>query len=233
MLRKQKPESYHFKPLYQSYFRENWFKKIDNYLKVRFPPIVNRLIDTFRYVDFHPINKGTYSYEFTSLLRDIGGAISSVLDSFILGVWGPPKNKYQRKKEYNMGDYRDFLLDEISNLEKVVVILNVNFDEKYLIPFKIIERNKKFNPVWWEAYNKVKHKDIHSLQMGCLSNVIYGFGALSILVDSIITLDIRTGSSMTYESVFSLNRISILTRNLIAYIGDVTSDVKIKEFPYV
>jgi len=35
-----------------------------------------------------------------------------------------------------MGDYRDVLLDEISNLKEIVVILNVNFDEKYLIPFK-------------------------------------------------------------------------------------------------
>jgi len=116
-----------------------------------------------------------------------------------------------------MGDYRDVLLDEISNLKEIVVILNVNFDEKYLIPFKEIERNKKFNPVWWEAYNKVKHKDIHSLQSGCLANVVYGFGALSILVDSIITLDIRGGRSSTYEGVLSLNRISILTRNLILH----------------
>lgn len=201
------------------YGRQEWFLKIRNYLEIRYPPIVDRLKNSFRYVDLHPINSKTVSYEFASILRDIGSTLSSVLDSFLKGAKGLPI-----KKKYYMKSHRQFLLNQLLGINELVVTLNGNFEEKYLIPFKGFER-KILNSVWWNAYNSIKHTDIYSLQNGCLSNVIYGFSALTIL-DNLIR----------WESMSSWEKVRKNSDNIILDIRIPKYDLKLIEdkfFPIV
>ena len=66
---------------------------------------------------------------------------------------------------------------------------------------------------WWTAYNHLKHSDIDCLDEGSLSNVIYGFGALTLLYLAILAR----------SSIF----LDDLTTNIFHYIG--FSDDKIDE----
>lgn len=167
-------------PLHVKYSENEWYSKINNYFTDRFSPIANRLNSTFRYVDLHPKNKDAFSYEYTSLLRDIGSTFSSVLDSFLTNIQG--------KKKYNIDHFRKFLLEEITELETVMVILSKNLAKRWLFPFEGFAE-KKIRSTWWRAYNDVKHKDIYRLEAGNLSNVLYSFGALSVLYSGIVMTD--------------------------------------------
>jgi len=162
--------------LSRNYDEEEWFIQIKNYLKKRYPPIANRLSNTFRYVDFHPSNKNIFSYEFASILRDIGSVFSSVLDSYVKGLGKEP----QYQKNYDIRDYRDTLLEKIPYLPQIIIELNEDFENKYIIPFQGFTKNNIIS-FWWESYNAIKHRDIESLSKGCLYNVLYGFCALTIL----------------------------------------------------
>ena len=171
-----KPWSYVIRPL-STYNLEEWFGEVQTYLRRRYPPILDRLMNLFRFVELDPANVCSFSYELASLLRDIGGTFSSVLDCMVKG-----HRNISIETILNIGDYRGFLNDEIKNLEAVVVYLNVDFNEKRVFPFEGFS-SEKINSVWWEAYNEVKHLDIYSIKKGCLSNVIYSFCALSVLYD--------------------------------------------------
>ena len=173
---KTKPWNYSHRPLI-SYDTEEWFIEARKYLNKRFPPILNKLLNIFRYVELDPFNALSFSYEFSSLLRDIGGTFSSVLDYMVKG-----HNNLSREQRLNIDSYRIFLNDEINNLEGIAIYLNVDFDEKIIFPFEGFS-NEQILSVWWNAYNDVKHLDIYTIKKGCLSNVLYSFSALSVLQD--------------------------------------------------
>ena len=75
-------------------------------MKIRFLPIVDRLDNTLRYVDLNPKNMSVFSYEFASILRDIGSIFSSICDSYVSGV----KND---NKIHTITHFRRFLLSEM------------------------------------------------------------------------------------------------------------------------
>lgn len=173
-----------YDPLWTKYQTEDWFNEIGDYLLIRHPPIVHRLEDTFRYVDLHPKNSITFSYEYSSLLRDIGSVFSSVLDSLLHGV----NYKHKSDRQYNIWDFSDFLIHEKESLAMTAAFLNGNYEKNVVLPFRgfmsaqeRVSKRSKFKSVWWNAYNSVKHDDITSLSSGCLSNVIYGFCALTFM----------------------------------------------------
>lgn len=161
-------------PLFNKYSGNEWYYEVINYCRNRFSPIAHRLNSTFRYVDLRPENKDTFSYEYTSILRDVGSVFSSVLESFLTNING------KRGREVRC-DFRTFLLEEITDLETVMCILGKGVDHRrarWLFPFEGFA-GRKIDSTWWRGYNDVKHRDIHRLEAGNLSNVLYSFGALS------------------------------------------------------
>ena len=160
--------------LYEKYHREEWFDEIVDYLHNRYWPIQERFFATFRYVDLHPRNASVFSYEYASLLRDIGSVFSSALESLVREVSSDTRDRY------DIMDYRRFLVNEVQNIENVSVELQVDVERNILTPFHgISDPSKRIS--WWDAYNSVKHSDIHRFEDGCLSNVLYGFASIAVI----------------------------------------------------
>ena len=164
--------------LYEKHKNEQWSAEVFSYLRLRYTQIESRLMETSRYVEVETHNKFTFSYEYSSLLRDIGSAFSSVMDKFV------DKTAKKRKDGYNINDYTKFLIKEISNIEKIELRLEYQFrDNCYVFPFNSIIKEKfaRNKLHWWEPYNKIKHSEIDNLSQGCLEHVIYGIGTLAVL----------------------------------------------------
>lgn len=174
--------------LHSKYGAEAWFGETLGYLQLRYHPIEARIIDTFRYVELAPRNKSTFSYEYGSIIRDIGSVFASVLDRFVRSTHG--------KGDYDIMDYRNFLADEITDIELIAAQLRTPFTSNFVLPFEEI-RDTKSRLDWWDAYNNLKHSDIENFQDGCLTNVVYGMTSLAILYSLMATLPIR-------EQLFSL-----------------------------
>jgi hypothetical protein len=81
--------------LEEKYKEEDWLVSIVAYLQYRFLNISERMWETFRYVDPSPDNAKVYSYEYSSILRDIGSVFGSVLDSLV-------RETVKRKKRYTI-----------------------------------------------------------------------------------------------------------------------------------
>jgi|GEM_PF-1195703 len=160
--------------LYSKYGTNDWFNELLGYLMIRFHPIETRILNTFRYVELQPRNKDTFSYEFGSLIRDIGSTFSSLLDKLVRNTATKPKDVY------DIMDYRKFLADEVEDVELIGAQLNSPFRLNLILPFeKIGDVTTRLN--WWDAYNKLKHSEIDNFQDGSLTNAIYGMGSLAIL----------------------------------------------------
>ena len=158
--------------LEEKYGKQDWFKRNQTYLINRVGQIQDRLLTSFRYVECHPNNSATYSYEYASLLRDIGSVFGSFLDNAIKSTSPSAKGKL------DINDYCEFLCREVDDIEEICATMDANYDQRLLFPFHCIT---KFSPHWWNAYNNVKHSDVENLQDGCLGNVLYGFASLCIL----------------------------------------------------
>ena len=165
--------------LHSKYGKHSWFDRVSGYIFLRFHPIEKRVLEALRYVELHPANINTFSYEFGSILRDIGSIFGSILDEFVRN--GTSKIK----KEYNIGDYREFLLSEIEDIEESGAELKMPFTNNMVLPFDNISNSRK-QLVWWNAYNNVKHSEIKSYQDASLGNVVMGMASLAILYAWII-----------------------------------------------
>lgn len=164
--------------LYEKYKNVQWSAEVFSYLRLRYTQIESRLMETSRYVEIEAHNRFTYSYEYSSLLRDIGSAFSSVMDRFV------DKTTKNEKNEYCISDYTEFLTKEIPNIEKIGLRLEYQFkDNCYVFPFDTIIKAKRSRDKlhWWKPYNKIKHSEIDNLSQGCLEHVIYGIATLAVL----------------------------------------------------
>lgn len=176
----------------QKWGTEPWFKDIVPYMISRYFSIEERLIDTFRYVEPHPNNRLTFSYEYSSILRDTGSVFDSIMRRLLEGIQYPFS-----RKEYNIIDYRKFLGEYIVPLqvsfniplkiESVAVGLNSFSATRFLMPFSSLENDfkkseKDYDKIdWWNAYNNVKHSDIDRITDGNLVNCLNSVAALGIL----------------------------------------------------
>jgi len=168
--------SYEFcKPkLHSQYGKNDWFSQILGYLMIRFHPIETRILDTLRYVELHPTNAKTFSYEFGGIIRDVGSTFSSVLDKLVRNTATKPQERY------DITDYRDFLANEVNDIELIGAQLNSPFKYNLVLPFENIKETKaRLN--WWDAYNNLKHSEIDNYKDGCLANVVHGITSLAIL----------------------------------------------------
>jgi hypothetical protein len=151
---------------------QDWFKKLSDYTTIRFHSISSRLNHTFRFVELRSHNKDSYSYEYASLLRDIGSVFSSVMDGLLKNTRGDAR--------YNIDDFRSYLLEYFSDLEQIYVELGIFDEQRFLYPFRGFS-GKKNSSKWWKAFTNVKHFDYECMNEGCLSNIIYSFCALAII----------------------------------------------------
>jgi len=141
---------------------------------IRFHPIETRILNTFRYVELQSRNKDAFSYEFGSIIRDIGSTFSSLLDKLARNTTTKPK------AVYDIMDYRKFLADEVEDVGLIGAQLGSPFRLNLILPYENIgDMTTRLN--WWDAYNNLKHSEIDNFQDGSLTNVIYGMGSLAIL----------------------------------------------------
>jgi hypothetical protein len=155
------------------YGKNSWFKQTSGYLSIRYHPIEDRILDALRYVELAPTNASTFSYEFSSTVKDIGGTFGSVLDKLVRNT------SRKQAQEYDMGDYRDFLISEVEKIDSIGTRLNSAFEGYMVLPFANIKKQASLQ--WWKAYNNLKHSEMDSIVDGCLSNVVYGMASLAIL----------------------------------------------------
>jgi hypothetical protein len=86
--------------------------------------IQQRLLTSFDCVELHPKNAMSFSYEYSSLLRDIGSVFSSFLDSIV------KLSKFRRGK-LNINDYCAFLIKEVDGIEEICVEINAEYVRAY------------------------------------------------------------------------------------------------------
>jgi len=160
--------------LFKKYHGNRWFIEALAYTQLRYHPIETRIINSLRYVELCSDNNKTFSYEFCSIIRDIGSTFSSVLDKLVRNT------SVKTKGDYDIRDYRRFLVNEVHEIDSIGVELRCLFTENMILPFDNI-KDDKIRIDWWDAYNNLKHAEIDNLQDGCLSNVLYGMSSLAVL----------------------------------------------------
>jgi len=153
---------------------QEWFQRATSYWLSRFPPVEERLQITFRHVELHRDNRGAFSYEFASILRDSGSLFSSVADALVAGA------KAVTGHRYDFGDYRDFLLGEVPDIHRRTVTLRSCFPAGIVVPFEELQ-TATGTPAWWHAYNQVKHHEYDEFRMGNLENCVSAVSALALL----------------------------------------------------
>lgn len=179
----------------QKWGTDLWFVEIIQYLVRRYFSIEERLIHTFRYVEPYSGNRYTFSYEYSSILRDTGSAFDSTMRKLLEGTLTIYSSN--KKKPYNITDYRKFLIEHVPqeqsnfplNIESVAVGLNLSYlssENRFLIPFSSLGNDSKkktdYDKIdWWDAYNNIKHSDIDHMADGNLANCLSSVAALGIL----------------------------------------------------
>lgn len=162
-----------------------WFPALKSYLDNRFDAIYERYLETFRYVSPHPLNKSAFSYEYSSILRDVG----SVFDTVMKKIIDEEETHYDR----NIGGQLKYLRDNMRDFENYRV--RFNYSRKYLFPFEL---NKNGIPEWWNHYNSVKHDDMDSFSSGCFQYVTVGMAALYVLKHQVTMPPFQIGIFETY-----------------------------------
>lgn len=165
---------------FNSYHEQDWYKKLLSYLRSRYSAIEQRFLETFRYVDLDRVNAHTSSYEYASILRDVGSVFSSTMDSLVRNT-----HVVEAKRRYDIKDYRSYFSKTLnekavlaSPFEEIVVSPNRNVP-MFLNPFR--GWREKDDPEWWIAYNHEKHNDVDHVHEGNLKNTLNAFAGLTIV----------------------------------------------------
>jgi hypothetical protein len=146
------------------------------YAYERYLAIENRLRDSFRYVDCEANNANTYSYEYASMLRDIGSVFASVMDKVVR-----IERNLDLKNEYGMGHYKKWLISNVPDIANVSVEIAINRTNRYLLPFEgLVDEHSKLE--WWTAFTDLKHSDIDHYERGNLRFTLLSLSALVAII---------------------------------------------------
>lgn len=188
----------------QQFVRSYW-----NY----FLELEEQLIETKRYVDFGKSNNKTFSIEFLKLLQATCSEIDVVAK--IIAEWADPEFKSPDNK--NIQKWGFVIQKTYPDVESIAVRFNNDYTivpwknwayEKYLdkngkTRYRLIKG--KETPVWWTAYNKVKHErtsaygsEQTNYARANLKNLIYAMAALYILETLFLSALARNGNAVTY-----------------------------------
>ncbi len=165
----------------------DWFRNFRAYIMMRYHPLEDRMINTFRYVECNPANFNVFSYEYASILRDAGSVFDSAMDTLLTQNGYPIREK---KKAYDIADYRSWLDRNIEKIGQITLGLNYPIELKYLQPFVgIADIERKLE--WWDAHNCVKHSDMKKSSKGNLGNALNSIAALAVLYTLSVSKGIR------------------------------------------
>lgn len=180
---------------YKEYIRNYWryYKELEN-----------ELLSVRKYIEFHEDNFNTFSIELLKLYQAIcseidviGNAIAHEIDdSFkpedkknnIYKWWYIVQNEPYLNRDKAINDVEVTLIDEINIKPWEDFIIEKYNDKKGNTRYKAI--GKKSTPVWWAAYNSVKHSRTFTAENGDgkinyskanLGNVCNALAALYIL----------------------------------------------------
>lgn len=158
---------------YQDHHKEEWYVQASQYLKERRAFIQKRFLGCMRYVDVHSENSETFSYEFSSILRDCGSVFSSVLHAMLKG------SGFTSKDITTIAEYRSFLTAQDNTVYLYSVHFRSRFPDGLILPLYSLKNNK--SPRWWDAYNEVKHSEYDANRSGNLGNATTALASLIIL----------------------------------------------------
>ncbi len=169
--------------LYRRYHDNRGFEELASFVSTRYFAIETRVHETFRFVDLEPRNASSFSYEYASLLRDIGGAFDSALKVFGRNVTGIKNPTIHNHLDFLRQNTRSSKPVGLADLTTISVELASNRTDRFLYPFADLSKNarKADLPKWWDAYNDVKHLEVEKLAEGNFKNVLNAFAALFVL----------------------------------------------------
>lgn len=150
-----------------------WFDSLTSYIGSRLDAIELRLQTALRFVDLHPDNGPTFSYEFASLTRDAAGAWGSAIHGLINGPNGTNLST-------GFADYRKFLIQHDLDVTRRSLQLRPLSPSGIVVPFESLA-DTSTAPRWWSAHNKLKHSEHAHFQVGTLFNAIEATAALRLL----------------------------------------------------
>jgi len=161
--------------IHSKFGKETWYGDVLSYILQRYSSIETRMIGTFRYVDCHPKNRNTFSYEYASILRDVGSVFGSAMDRLV-------RETSSVSGQLDIRNYMELLKSEVENIHSIAADVNYPLAERLLVPFQPLrEKNGKLK--WWNAYTDVKHFDIDKFQIGNFENTLNSVAALAILLE--------------------------------------------------
>lgn len=162
------------------------FKRGKNWHTYRY--LETRVLECSRYVAFAQENSKTWSETFADLLMLTGSAI----DSFLRYMKDCPvisnlpevakvslRIRKRKTKQWNIGDFMSAYepVYEFSQNHVLVPFGLSNFGKRE--PFRGFEKRK--SPIWWKAYNHLKHDYYEKIREATLENTLDALAALLIL----------------------------------------------------
>lgn len=166
-----------------------------------------RLEEAFLFVACNEKNFGTHSIKIENLFVDNCAFFESLIQSFVLElyhsghkfIYQSQITDFQKKidghKHFSIADYRVLLENEFDLAKKE---LNLNsYEEDYfgnpqaiILPAKIngykirpLEKwNDNKNPLWWNAFTKLKHNRLKNIKRATLKNLINSVGATFLIL---------------------------------------------------
>ena len=167
--------------------------------------IESKFMNVSSFVYFDQSNFNVYSYEFVSLLQNIGAEID-VLFKQICG--------YPSERNKNMNNYKRDVLHSYPNIKDEKV--NVSYFDIQIQPFGELETSMK----WWKSYNLIKHDRLVNISEANLENILSALAALfllerhllSILIDDNKYVLLNPSSIFKIEGVDIQPKMTFITR---------------------
>lgn len=164
----------------QSNREKLWYVEASEYLKQRRGFIQSRFLELVRYVELHPDNADTFSYELAGILKDCGSCFGSVLDAMVRG------SRFTQRRQPDIRDYRAFLQAQDARTWLYSVHVRSRFPNGLILPLYSLKKANT-SPRWWTAYNKVKHSEYREYRLGSLGNAATALASLVILETVFVT----------------------------------------------
>lgn len=173
---------YHYQPavIHQKFHQTEWFGNTLGYGLERYLAIEKRMIDCFRYVACDSRNLNTFSYEFASIIRDIGSVFGSTMKMLVTN-----DNDFggllPKGEEPDIRHYKKWLVRILPTIHLISFEINIIRANRFIIPFSML-KNESSWIAWWDGYNNLKHSDIDNYQDGNLASALFGLSALAGLI---------------------------------------------------
>ena len=133
----------------------------------------NDINNVAKYIEFNEDNYNCYSIELAHLLLSTASEVDVVAKALIVKI------DRSCSVESNINFYRKVIKPAIPNLSKLKILI-----PRYSLGFEPWSSwDNDVNPLWWKAYNDVKHERNNSFHQATLENTLNTFsGLLSLLL---------------------------------------------------